>query len=859
MKPWERYKELKPLTEEQKAKLSGDYSKGVPLAFLTGLGEGVLSGLESYANGYTLGGYDWLNRQFGRNPQDLRDKLQQRAESVDLGGLNTAGQVASGLGGALRGLPKLTGAAGEKLLGSRAWGLPAMGLSGSLDSLIQSSFDNDFSNPMQTAIDTAQGGAIGIGMGGVGNVALKPMAKYLSSNAMTKGLKGGLDNVADNPQALRLVNDAVRRNNDIAELYLEATPSALNKVNADTSTLINKALTRKINVPKTIGSQKRKYGKFMEEHGQDQLLNPKSAKQQAKENFNKWFKGSQIVDESGNPIPYYHGSLRKFNEFKQHNGDYNFSPDKEFAYNYAETKGFEQGIDNEPQLYSVFLNSKRPFDINNVDDLNNLSNYIKGKKIRVFGNEKSFDDFIEQAQGKYYDTPLRKGEFEKLDDPFFNKWYSHLNEKLDYEPSSVTEHKILDINKPEEYFIAGQPQWGLSINDVEEQVKNQLKDVKWLNNKARVYVDVDTPYGKRVNYVDLIKVHKPSPKNLKEGAENWITLESADFDGEDFGDALKKMGYDGYYKTEKGVKNLSVFSPNQIKSVKNSGGWSKSPSLTDPDWVAEPSVADLFDGLNGFQKKSLASAIKQGSERTNSKLGSLESLNEAKKKLNDMITQAYKDGNKSDVLHLEGIKNRLDNTLGKGLKGRDRPYAKALQMEEAYNKGWEYNPNNVKLKEYTDNLNPLERNAFAQGLFGRMTYNPLMSKNLAKKAMDYDNTLQTVLPKKTYGELQKGLSKQNTRFERLSRLGKRAETRLQTPEGSRLFLREQLEETTPKVLGMPALGALLDEAIYRGHQVAAKNAAKKLLDPTFEGVKDAWLIENYPTLNAYISGALANE
>ena len=700
MKPWERYKELQPLTEEQKAKPSGDYSKGVPLAAVTGTLEGLVSGLESYANGYTLGGYDWLNRQFGRNPQELRNKLQQRAESVGLGGYNTAGQIASGLGGALRGLPKLTGMAGEVALGSKYWGLPAMGLSGSLDSLIQSSFDNDFSNPMQTAIDTAQGGAIGIGMGGVGNLALKPLAKYTSSNAMTKGLKGGLDNVADNPQALRLVNDAVRRNNDIAELYLEATPGALNKVNADTSTLINKALTRKINVPRTIDSQKRKYGEFMKEHGQDQLLNPKSAKQQAKENFNKWIKGSQIVDEAGEPLVVYHGTDADFDAF---------DPTKSRA---------------------------------NMD--------IQGS--------------------------------------FFSPW---------------------------ELDASG---YGANVQPYYLNIKNPANG------------------GEAYAALNKFKGQNEAGKKAKE--------------------LLESKGYDGVISHG---EEYIAFNPNQIKSVKNSGGWSKSPSLTDPDWVAEPSVADLFDGLNGFQKKSLASAIKQGSERTNSKLGSLESLNEAKKKLNDMITQAYKDGNKSDVLHLEGIKNRLDNTLGKGLKGRDRPYAKALQMEEAYNKGWEYNPNNVKLKEYTDNLNPLERNAFAQGLFGRMTYNPLMSKNLAKKAMDYDNTLQTVLPKKTYGELQKGLSKQNTRFERLSRLGKRAETRLQTPEGSRLFLREQLEETTPKVLGMPALGALLDEAIYRGHQVAAKNAAKKLLDPTFEGVKDAWLIENYPTLNAYISGALANE
>ena len=483
-------------------------------------------------------------------------------------------------------------------------------------------------------------------------------------------------------------------------------------------------MTRKINVPKTIDSQKRKYGEFMKEHGQDQLLNPKSAKQQAKENFNKWFKGSQIVDEAGEPLVVYHGTLDDFDEF---------SKDRIGTRHSQDDIGF------------YFTNKKNVAD----DYASSEFDYTKkGKVIPTYINGKK---------------PL------KID----NKW---------------------------------------------------AKD----NGLGSVF-DREDSISFWDNYQEFVK------------------------------DEMQKIGADSIIIDDGYQQMVVALEPNQIKSVKNSGGWSKSPSLTDPDWVAEPSVDDLFDGLNGFQKKSLASAIKQGSERTNSKLGSLESLNEAKKKLNDMITQAYKDGNKSDVLHLEGIKNRLDNTLGKGLKGRDRPYAKALQMEEAYNKGWEYNPNNVKLKEYTDNLNPLERNAFAQGLFGRMTYNPLMSKNLAKKAMDYDNTLQTVLPKKTYGELQKGLSKQNTRFERLSRLGKRAETRLQTPEGSRVFLREQLEETTPQKIGLPALGAMLDEALYRGHKKALNKAAINLLDPTFEGVNDAWLIENYPTLNAYISGALANE
>lgn len=718
---------LKPLTEEQKAKPSGDYSKGVPLAFLTGLGEGGLSGLESYANGYTLGGYDWLNRQFGRNPQDLRDKLQQRAESVGLGGYNTAGQIASGLGGGLRGLSKLTGVAGEKLLGSRAWGLPAMGLSGGLDAMVQSSFDNDFSNPMQTAIDTAEGAGTGALLGG----SVKLGANYLSPNAMTKGLKGGLNNVADNPKALKIANEAIRKNDDIAQLYLEALPDAVDNVNYNSSQLINKALTRKINVPKTIDSQKRKYSEFMKEHGQDQLLNPKSAKQQAKENFNKWFKGSQIVDEAGEPLVVYHGTNADFDEFNPnwigassgnygHNGrGFYFTPDKEYASSYGE------------KLIPSYLNSKKIF--------------------------------------------------------------------------TGTEEEIKAVAK----------KMGVSpYNEFPASGRKKLKDI--------------TDFTSDIYYGD-------SP--------------------DEFTNALKEMGYDSVFDGDEYV----VFNPNQIKSVKNSGGWSKSPSLTDPDWVAEPSVADLFDGLNGFQKKSLASAIKQGSERTNSKLGSLESLNEAKKKLNDMITQAYKDGNKSDVLHLEGIKNRLDNTLGKGLKGRDRPYAKALQMEEAYEMGLQHNPNNVMKREYLEDLSLLDKNAFAQGLMDRVTYNPLTSKNLSKKALDYSNTFKKVLPTESYNTLKRGLNKNSIKYERLANVGARAENKLRIPEGSRLFLREQLEETTPKKIGLPLIGAALDELIYQGHKKSLNTAAKNLLDPTFEGVKDAWVLEGYPTLNAYISGALANE
>lgn len=54
---------------------------------------------------------------------------------------------------------------------------------------------------------------------------------------------------------------------------------------------------------------------------------------------------------------------------------------------------------------------------------------------------------------------------------------------------------------------------------------------------------------------------------------------------------LKDRGYDGFVlKKSEGYGDdiYGVFEPNQVKSVNNSGGWTDSPSLTDPDWKPEP-------------------------------------------------------------------------------------------------------------------------------------------------------------------------------------------------------------------------------------------------------------------------------
>jgi len=174
-------------------------------------------------------------------------------------------------------------------------------------------------------------------------------------------------------------------------------------------------------------------------------------------------------------------------------------------------------------------------------------------------------------------------------------------------------------------------------------------------------------------------------------------------------------------------------------------------------------------------------------------------------------------------------------------------------MDEAYNAGRRYNPNAVGNDALIPSLPPLERNAFTQGLFQRMTHNPLTGSNLANDALKYENALSGVLPPSRYDALMDGLNRQNVRYNRLAQLGGRAQNKLVMPEKDWFFGREQLESKGA------TLGAGLDwvnEAL-RGR--AYEQAAKNLLDPDFVGTEGSWLMENYPTLSAYLSGMFAAE
>lgn len=702
---------LPPLSPELRAQPSGNYGNGILAAGLGGLGEGLLGGAESFLNGATLGGYGWLNRKLGGNADKRHQELQAMAESEGLGGLNRAADFVAGLGGGLRGASRATAALGNSLLGSRMWNLPAYAASGAADAGIMSAFDNDFSDAGAVAQDALNGVVLGSAFGLGGNLVANPLNKMLSAKAMTKGLKGGLNNVADNPEAIKVLRSGIKTDDTVAQDFLNLAPEALRQVNSETADLVNSSLARRVNVPQSVANQKQKYRDFMEANA-----------------------GREVVD---------------------------FSPKAQLEAMRVESSYNPSRGRTQSQYIDMLQKRAEQSGIGFEGDIRHFLGEGRSPYVRTLHNTLSYPDVT----------------------------YTQVNPKGDMQDYFVKKYINSENGRPFYDFMYKKQNGGLysKFNTNENYVVNQFK-----------------------NPMQDVSLHGKLPNN------------------------------------QQGIHPLLESSSNITRN-----GLIVNPEL--------PHISTLYEGLTPYQVKALDDAIARGAAKTTNKLGTLDSLNRIKQELNaDIIgSQQANPANRlssvdtPDTVALRNVKQRVDRTLGEALKGRDKGYRKAKGMEEAYNAGWEYNPNNVRMRDYAGSLNLLNRNAFAQGLLGRAIHNPLTNRNLAKDVTKYENTLRGILPDNRYGELMRGLGRNSTRYGRLANLVNAAENRLSMPEGTRLFLREQLENP------LAAVGAIADESVLRGRQRALRQAAKNLLDPNFSGVDDSWLTENYPALSAYLSGMFA--
>lgn len=638
-------------------------------------------------SGATLGASDWALRKLGVGYEDTENRMGEVSPLAK--GLTKVGGFGAELGGNIGGLG---GGLVKALAGKGLKGLKLGMASGGIEGLATGATSSDTLSELPKNV--ALGGLIGTGGGAVGE-GLTYLARPFSARSLTKGMKGGLNNVVENPEAVKLLNQGIKQSDDVASEFLLKSRPVARGINKDTSNMVDSALTSRVDIPEAIRSANEKYGKYMDEHGADQIYSMLSPEEQKAANFAKWNEGNKIVDEKGNALDLWHATDTDFDAFDMKKAQTPviwFAKDKSLLKNGTTSTNAKKGN----SVYkNVYLNMKNP------------------------ANSKQYENFTIQ----------------------------------------------------------------------------QLKD---------------------------------------RGYDGFV---------------LKKS--DGYNDDIYGV-----FNPNQIKSVNNSGAWSSSPSLSDAGWTPEPYIGSLYEGLNPFQAKSLKGAIARGGEKLEkgAKLGSVDHFNKIKQDINSQISDlASRPGKESDVRLLEILKSSVDNKAPKELKVVDKIYEKAKRLENAFDRGTHYNPNNVEGADYISELSPLEQNAFAQGLFKRINNNSLTGKNLANTALGYENTLASVLRGDKYDDLMKGLNKQSTKFERLAGLGRKAESKLNTPEAQRFFGREQLESKGSMI------GSALDWLNTKFRHDALERAGKNLLNPNYVGDSEAWLIENYPIIAGYLSSKLNQE
>ena len=728
---------LTPLSEDMKAKprdtyYDSDYWKN----FAIGAGQGAVSALGRIASGMTLGGTDWLDRKLGGNLKRLDEDLQRSAEQSGLGGLNKVAKFTTELGGNVLGLGgKLVGGLtkgssalaksnlGKKIGAKALSGLPLVATASGLEGAIQGATSSDKLRDLPQNVLTGgiSGAVMPVAFKGLG-YGIKSIAKPFTPSLMTEGMQGGLSNVVNNPDAVKLLNRGIRQSDDIANDFLLQSRPTARGINKETANMIDDALTSRINVPEAIKNANERYGKYMDVHGADEVFNFAP--------LTKRYKGGSDMAVIK--------SIRR--NMSQNVPDFKFRTNPDGSYDY-------EHFISDPQRTQY---------------LNTFKSTYKNPQIIVKAKNKEGLD-REYLMSEYFNKEDNKAVYDKI------------------------------------------------VKDIED---------------ART----------------LTKIAREGRKGRKEIEKELLKAEPSQASETGLGLGQTRDALSPELRADVRIAKNNVVVNNKL-----------------------PHISSLYDDLTSFQSNRLDDAIKTGFSKTNAKQGSLESMNKVKQELNEQIKKAKKVEKPSEVWQLEELKKKLDKSMPEGLKRVDKGYEKAKRLEDAFERGKHYNPNNVDGSDYINELPPFEQNAFTQGLFKRINNNSLSNKNLANTALNYENTLASVLRGDKYDDLIKGLNRQSTRFERLAGLGRKAESKLNTPEAQRFFGREQLESKGS------LLGSALDWAnsVVRGKTLT--KASKNLLNPYYTGELGAiakgissgntladYLIRNNPVLGSGLSATAIN-
>ena len=168
---------------------------------------------------------------------------------------------------------------------------------------------------------------------------------------------GGLKEALPNESANAALSKGVRADKEIARKISKDAPAVYNSLNNDMSQALDKAVGRKLDIERALDSQQQRYNDFVSKNADVELYSPKSAQEQSADNFKRWFEGSKVVDENGQPLKLYHGTDADFDAFDMSKGRSTMDIQGAFFSPYdIDAKGYGQN------LKEVYLNVKNPAD-----------------------------------------------------------------------------------------------------------------------------------------------------------------------------------------------------------------------------------------------------------------------------------------------------------------------------------------------------------------------------------------------------------------------------------------------------------------------------------------------------------------
>lgn len=243
--------DIKPLTEEQKAKPQGVNKTDIAIEFAKGAGQGLLSGLGRMASGVTLGATDWLDRRTGSHLAKLEKDLQQSAEEAGVGGVNQIAKFLPEMSGLTRGAGKLI------MKGAKT--IPAMIGKGTIEGGIYGATSSDSLRELPTNII---GGAV-IGGGGAGALgvlgkSLRRFVPALNAEGKTKGLQEAFSD----RESVASLKKGAKASQEISDRIANEMPSVKDSINEKMDSIVKQTIGERPNIEEIMDTAKKSYGEY---------------------------------------------------------------------------------------------------------------------------------------------------------------------------------------------------------------------------------------------------------------------------------------------------------------------------------------------------------------------------------------------------------------------------------------------------------------------------------------------------------------------------------------------------------------------------------------------------------------------